>query len=184
MSSQRTSADAAGRAAGPVVEREPYDSPVAQRFVAALEADMVERYEVDVTAPGHEGEENAHWLLRVEQVTPPAGVFLVAWLDGEPVGSGALRRLGTGDDPRVGEVKRMWTEPHARRRGVSRAVLARLEHEARAFGYRRLQLETGDRQPEALALYESAGWHRIEPYGQYRDDEGSVCFAKDLAPPD
>jgi GNAT superfamily N-acetyltransferase len=184
VSTQRTEPDAVGRASGPVVEPEPYDSPVAQRFVEALEADMVERYEVEVTAPGYEGEENAHWTVRPEQVTPPAGVFLVAWLDGEPVGSGAVRRLVSGDDPSVGEVKRMWTEPHARRRGVSRAVLARLEREARAFGYRRLQLETGDRQPEALALYESAGWHRIEPYGEYRDDPGSVCFAKDLAPTD
>lgn len=180
--SARARGDAVGRAPGLVVEPEPYASPVAQRFVAALEADMVERYEVDVTAPGYEGEENGHWVVHAEQVTPPAGVFLVAWLDGEPVGSGALRRLVTSDDPTVGEVKRMWVEPHARRRGVSRAVLARLESEARAFGYRRLQLETGDRQPEALALYESAGWHRIEPYGEYRDEPGSVCFAKDLAP--
>lgn len=182
MSSQRTSAGADGRAPGLVVAPERYDSAIARRFVEALEADMVERYEVDVTAPGYEGEENAHWAVRPEHVTPPAGVFLVAWLDGEPVGSGAVRRLVGSEDPTVGEVKRMWTEPHARRRGVSRAVLARLEREARALGFRRLQLETGDRQPEALALYESAGWHRIEPYGQYRGDPGSVCFAKDLAP--
>lgn len=184
MSGSRTSGDAVGRALDLVVEPEPYASLVAQRFVAALEADMVERYEVDVTAPGYEGEENGHWVVLAEQVTPPVGVFLVAWLDGEPVGSGAVRRLVTSDDPSVGEVKRMWVEPHARRRGVSRAVLARLEHEAWAFGYRRLQLESGDRQPEALALYESAGWHRIEPYGEYRDDPGSVCFAKLLGPPD
>ena len=64
----------------------------------------------------------------------------------------------------------------------SRALLARLESEAAALGYRRLQLETGLRQPEAIALYESAGYHRIPSYGQYEGDELSVCFAKELEP--
>lgn len=172
---------AGGPAAGTiVVAPEPYDSPVAQRFVAALEADMVDRYEVDVTAPGYEGEESHHWMVQAEQVTPPAGVFLVARVDGVPVGSGAVRALPDGP-PGVGEVKRMYVVPEGRRRGVSRAILDRLEAEAAGFGYRRLQLETGDRQPEAIGLYESAGWHRITPYGQYAGDAGSVCFAKDLA---
>jgi GNAT superfamily N-acetyltransferase len=166
-------------AGGLVVAPEPYDSPVAQRFAQELEADMVDRYEVDVTAPGYDGEENAHWDVRVEQVTPPAGVFLVAWLDGRPVGSGAVRALPIGPAG-VGEVKRMYTVPEARRRGVSRAILAELEARAPGFGYHRLQLETGDRQPEALALYAAAGWHRIVPYGQYAGDAESVCFAKDL----
>jgi GNAT superfamily N-acetyltransferase len=175
-----TSGRVAGLPAGAiVVAPEPYDSPIARRFVAALEADMVERYHVDVTAPGYEGEESHHWLVRPEQVTPPAGVFLVARIDGRPVGSGAVRAL-PGGPPGTGEVKRMYVEPAARRRGVSRAVLVRLEAEAAGFGYRRLQLETGDQQPEAIALYESAGWHRISPYGQYAEEDGSVCFAKDL----
>ncbi len=60
-------------------------------------------------------------------------------------------------------------------------MLARLEPHAVALGYRRLQLETGHRQPEAIALYESAGYHRIPSFGQYAGDELSVCFAKDLA---
>lgn len=60
-------------------------------------------------------------------------------------------------------------------------MLARLEHHAVALGYRRLQLETGHRQPEAIALYESAGYHRIPSFGQYAGDKLSVCFAKDLA---
>ncbi|HKX71843.1 MAG TPA: GNAT family N-acetyltransferase, partial [Acidimicrobiales bacterium] len=80
----------------------------------------------------------------------------------------------------TGEIKRMYTAPAARRRGVSRALLARLETEAVRLGYRRLQLETGDRQPEAIALYESAGYGHIPTYGQYAGDELSVCFAKDL----
>jgi GNAT superfamily N-acetyltransferase len=77
----------------------------------------------------------------------------------------------------------MYTAPEARRRGVSRAVLERLELIAAELGYRRLRLETGTAQPEAVALYESHGWERITPYGRYKDSPSSVCFAKDLAGP-
>jgi GNAT superfamily N-acetyltransferase len=161
---------------------EPYDSPDAQRLSRELEAEMVELYEVDTTAEGYEGEEDHHWVVRVEQVTPPGGVFLVARIDGMPVGSGAVRAL-PGGHPGVGEVKRMYTDPAARRRGVSRAILAELERRAPAFGYQRLQLETGSRQPEAIRLYETAGWHRIPPYGQYAADPDSICLAKLLASP-
>ena len=76
----------------------------------------------------------------------------------------------------------MYTAPTARRRGISRALLGRLEEIASDLGYRRLQLETGTGQPEAMALYESAGWHRITPYGHYKDSPDSVCFAKELDP--
>jgi putative acetyltransferase len=75
----------------------------------------------------------------------------------------------------------MYTSPSARRRGVGRAVLARLECEAVALGYRRVQLETGLRQPEAMALYEASRYHRIPNYGMYATSELSACFAKDLA---
>lgn len=160
---------------------EPYDSAVAQGFARRLEAEMIDRYEVDVTVAGYEGEEDHHWVVHTEQVTPPVGVFLVAWIDGTPVGSGAVRPLPGGASG-VGEVKRMYTDPAARRRGVSRAILAELETRAAEFGYHRLQLETGSRQPEAIRLYETAGWHRITPYGQYAGDEESICFAKELTP--
>jgi GNAT superfamily N-acetyltransferase len=80
-------------------------------------------------------------------------------------------------------VKRMYTVPTARRRGVSRLILERLEGIATELGYARLQLETGTEQPEALALYDSAGWVRITPYGRYKEDPTSVCYAKDLPTP-
>jgi putative acetyltransferase len=82
--------------------------------------------------------------------------------------------------PGVAEIKRRYTADRARRRGVSRAVLRVLEDAAVEPGYHRIQLETGLRQPEAIALYESAGCHRIPPYGRYRHDPLSVCFARDL----
>ena len=80
----------------------------------------------------------------------------------------------------MAEIKRMYTAPEARRQGVSRGVLARLEARGAALGYRRLKLETGLAQPEALALYEAQGWERIAPYGRFRDHPESVCFAKDV----
>jgi GNAT superfamily N-acetyltransferase len=85
--------------------------------------------------------------------------------------------------PGVGEVKRMYVVPTARRRGVSRRLLTGLEARAADLGYERLLLETGTPQPEAIALYESAGWDRIAPYGHWKDSPSSVCFGKDLAGP-
>jgi GNAT superfamily N-acetyltransferase len=163
-----------------VVEPEPYDSPAATALVADLSAEIEIRYADDIGA-GEDPDESAAWTVRPEQVTPPAGVFLLARIDGTPAGCGALRPALDGVAA-LAEVKRMYTRPEARRRGVSRAILARLEDAARAFGYSRIQLETGIRQPEAMTLYEAAGYHRIPPYGEFRDDPLSVCYAKDLRP--
>jgi GNAT superfamily N-acetyltransferase len=167
---------AADAARGVVVRSEPYSGPIARLLVAALIVDIEERYAAD----GEADDPEAEWTLGVDEVTPPRGVFLVASLDGRPAGCGALRPFpAAGAD--VAEIKRMYTSPSARRRGVGRAVLARLECEAVALGYRRVQLETGLRQPEAMALYEASRYHRIPNYGMYATSELSACFAKDLA---
>jgi GNAT superfamily N-acetyltransferase len=166
------------------VRVEPYDSEVAVRLVAALNAEINERYssEVDEWTEEELAEDTAAYLAEVtpEAVRAPNGAFVVAWLDGSPVGCGAVKPF----DPstRTGEIKRMYTVPGARRQGVSRAILEHLEAAAAALGYERLQLETGTEQPEALALYESHGWTRITPYGRYRDTPSSVCYAKPLVP--
>ena len=80
----------------------------------------------------------------------------------------------------VGEIKRMYTRPEARRRGIARTLLAALEVRAVGLGYRRLVLETGTKQPEAMTLYEALGYAPIAPYGQYKDFPDSRCFAKAL----
>jgi GNAT superfamily N-acetyltransferase len=158
-----------------------YTDPVARGLAAALEADIDVRYAGDGGADGGDPVAAAEWAVRPEQVTPPAGVFVVARLGGVPVGCGAVRPMrGRGAGPGRAEIKRMYTAPAARRRGVSRAVLARLEDEARALGYHRVHLETGGRQPEAIALYEATGYRRVAPYGQFEDHELTVCFGKDL----
>ena len=94
-----------------------------------------------------------------------------------PVGCGALRPY----DADIAEVKRMYTVPAWRGRGVAAAVLAELERHARAFGYPTMRLETGDRQPGAIRLYERSGYRHIPPFGPYVAWDDSVCFEKPLA---
>jgi GNAT superfamily N-acetyltransferase len=159
------------------ITQETYDGAVAGCLVQALLEDLNERYK-DVDEPGDPDDDDYLAEVTPDMVRPPRGAFLVAWLDGEPAGCGALKPLDS--DPAIGEIKRMYTAPTARRRGVSRRLLVELEACATALGYRRIQLETGLAQPEAIALYESHGWHRIVPYGHYKHSPQSVCFAKEL----
>ncbi len=104
----------------------------------------------------------------------PRSAFLIARLGGQPVGCAALRPL----DGETGEVRRMYVAPSVRRQGIGRRLLATLEQIASQFGYRTLRLETGARQPGAIALYESCGFHRIPPYGCHVDDPLSICWEK------
>lgn len=164
------------------ITEEPYDSEVAHALVAALHREIDERYADEIMGMTAE-ERDADAVGYLGEVTPeltsrPNGVFLVAWVGDEPVGCGAIKPLDDGVG--VAEVKRMYTAPAGRRSGVGRTVLARLEEVAAELGYERMQLETGTGQPEALAMYERHGWHRIPSYGRYKDSPSSVCFAKEL----
>ena len=93
-------------------------------------------------------------------VAPPDGSWVVAYLDGEPVGCAGVKRL----DAVTGEVKRVFLRPAARGRGIGRALMAALEADGRALGFERLRLDTGDRQPEALGLFRSLGYREIDDY--------------------
>ena len=110
------------------------------------------------------------------EFAPPRGVFLVATSDGEPVACGGFRTV----EPGVGEIKRMYVTPRARGRGLARRILAELENRARTAGCAVLKLETGAHQPEALALYASAGYEPCEPFGHYRSSPLSRSLAKAL----
>lgn len=149
------------------VEDDRYDSPVAEPLVRALLAELYARYGQPDADPDH---------LDADQLAPPTGGFVVAWVDADAVGCGALRRV----DEQVGEVKRMYVRPSRRGQGVGRAVLAAVEARARTLGYERLILETGTRQPEAIGLYVDAGYAPIGNYGAYRDSPLSRCFARTL----
>ena len=105
----------------------------------------------------------------------------VAELDGEPVATITLRRLG---DERTGlaEVKKVYVAPRGRRRGLAAAALGLAEAECRARGVDVVHLHTGDRQPEALALYAREGWEREPVFAPYDVLDVSVCFRKPVAP--
>ena len=147
------------------IAREPAASPDAITICAELDDDLRQRYP-DSSPNG----------LTPRDVEDPDTLFLVARLHGEVVGCGALRRL----EPWLAEVKRMFVRPGFRGRGVARRILAALEADARDDGVRTLRLETGTRQPEAIRLYESAGFRPIDRYGEYIDNPLSRCFEKHL----
>ena len=144
-----------------------WDDADVRRLTAAQQAELRARYE------GGQ-----------EPRTPPSAadvaVVLVARdAGGEAVGGGALRPLEDG----VAEIKRMYVVPAARGRGVSKVVLAGLEAAARDRGWTTLRLETGPRQPEAIALYEGAGYRPIAAFGPYADDADDSLFYERVLDP-
>jgi GNAT superfamily N-acetyltransferase len=134
-----------------VVQRESYDGEGSRWLVARAEDELVARY--GALDDGELG-------LTAAMFDPPAGTFLVACADGaaDPVGGVGLRVVAHG----TGEVRRLWVDPRWRRRGVARALMDGLEQAARDLGLLEMRLATGDRQPEAVALYESLGWRRVK----------------------
>jgi len=111
-----------------------------------------------------------------EELTPPAGLLLVASLHGEPVGCGALKFHGDGP----AEIKRMWVSPAVRGLGLGRRLLAELEARAAASGVRALRLETNRALDEAIGLYRDSGYREVaafndEPYAHH-------WFEKTLGP--
>jgi putative acetyltransferase len=113
-----------------------------------------------------------------DDVTVPRSVFVVATLAGELMGCGALRPYSA----EVVEIKRMYVRQSARGRGVGHGILAELERFAAQFGYRSMILETGVRQPEAIALYTGHGFAPIANFSEYADNPLSVCYGKDIHP--
>jgi GNAT superfamily N-acetyltransferase len=144
----------------------------AQRLIADVQAEYVARYGGEDATP-----------LDPQMFEPPRGAFFVAYRDGVPVATGAWRLrddvevFGTR---RTAEVKRMYVVPAARGLGVARRMLARLEDTAADVGSEAMILETGTAQPEAMALYESAGYARIESFGYYREAPQNRCYGRRL----
>ena len=177
-----------------MVEQAWGDEPGAA-LIAALMVDLDERYEpldqdgdpppeaIHVPgarpAPAAAPSTDPAWDVTADDVTRPRGAFVVAHLDGAAIACGAVRPL-PGGDPAIAEVKRMYTAPAARGRGAARVLLRRLVEIAAELGYRQVVLETGTRQPEAMALYVAEGWVPLAPYGQYCGEHLSRCFVLDL----
>jgi GNAT superfamily N-acetyltransferase len=150
----------------PEFRLEPIDSPVGQRLMAAFHEDVTRVYPdwTPTTGPS----------VDPQEMKPPDGAFLVACADGEAVGCGGFKRL----DERTAEIKRMFVAAEVRGRGIGRQILERLEQEAREAGYELARLDTGDRQPDALHIYRSAGYREIPDYNG--NPAASYWFEKPL----
>ena len=149
----------------------PYDDPVAQDLVEQVQQEYVARY----GGPDEAVVDPAEFL-------PPQGLFLVAEVDGVPAACGAWRAMEPDAGQRkTAEIKRVYVEPGFRRRGLAQEVVARLERGAAAAGFTTV-LNTGDRQPEALALYAELGYRPVAGYGVYACSPGAVFLGKELDP--
>ncbi len=146
---------------------EPLFGETARALIAELDAELSSLYPPEAN----------FFELEEAEVAGHNGVFLVARVNGEALGCGAFRRI----DTLSAEVKRMYVKPSGRGKGVGRAILQAIESQAHAVGIRRMLLETGTKQREALVLYERAGYVKVPLFGRYvKAVATSVCFGKDL----
>ncbi|SHL48210.1 GNAT family N-acetyltransferase [Chryseobacterium polytrichastri] len=135
-----------------------------QNLVKHLDADLAIR----------DGEYHAfyHQFNKIDMIKN----CIVMYVDHNPAACGAFKKF---DDDTV-EIKRMYTHPDFRKKGLAGMIVKELENWAKEMGYKKCVLETGIKQPEAIALYEKSGYQRIPNYGQYMGIDNSVCYEKRL----
>ncbi|MER7107408.1 GNAT family N-acetyltransferase [Streptomyces sp. NPDC000229] len=157
-----------------IIQSRPFDHPDARKLNDMVQLEYAERY----------GDEGDLTPLDPTMFRPPRGLYLIAYdTDDRPVATGGWRTQDANDEGYAdgdAELKRMYVVPEARGLGLARRILAALEDDARAAGRTRMVLETGDAQPEAIALYTSSGYEPCAKFGYYREYESSRCFAKPL----
>jgi GNAT superfamily N-acetyltransferase len=101
---------------------------------------------------------------------------IVAFLIDQPVGCGAMKEF----DDQTMEIKRMFVPVQMRGKGIASAILQGLEKWAEELGYNKCILETGDKMPEAIRLYQKRNYRIMPNYGQYKNVHSSICFQKEL----
>ena len=140
------------------------DNPDFQVLVALLDEDLRAR----------DGDDHSFYsqFNKVENIRN----VIVCYIDNEPIGCGALKEY---DEKKV-EIKRMFVRPGHRGNGIGLAILKELESWASELNYPECILETGKRQPEAIRLYQKAGYKMIKNYGPYENDANSVCMTKSI----
>lgn len=147
------------------IEQVEWDHPASVTLRAAQRAEIEQRYGTPDSEPGP--------APTAADIT----AFFVAFGDDDtPLGCGGVRAL----DATEAEVKRMFARVEARGTGVATSLLRRLEQYGQERGWRRLVLETGDAQPDAIRFYTREGYARIPNFGYYEGLESSLCFAKAL----
>ncbi len=135
-----------------------------RELVALLDADLAIR----------DGDEHSFYAQfnKIDKIRH----VVVAYDDSEAIGCGAIKEFETG----VTEIKRMFVREERRGRGIAKVILSDLENWASEIGSSVCVLETGLKQPEAIALYSKSGYETIANYGQYAGVENSVCMKKSL----
>ncbi|WP_405687159.1 GNAT family N-acetyltransferase [Streptomyces sp. NBC_00057] len=156
------------------IHSRPFDHADAVELNDQVQLEYAERY----------GDEGDVTPLDASMFEPPNGLYLLAYdAQDRPVATGGWRSQEQNDEGYSdgdAEIKRMFVIPEGRGNGLARRILAALEADARAAGRSRMVLETGDKQPEAIALYTSSGYSPCEKFGHYRTYENSICLAKPL----
>ncbi len=135
-----------------------------QSLVALLDADLQKR----------DGEEHTFYsqFNKIQNIRN----VIVCYIDDTPIGCGAFKEY----DPQKVEIKRMFVQPQYRGQGIGFKILKELELWATELNYSISVLETGKKQPEAIALYQKAGYTMTKNYGQYENVENSVCMMKEI----
>jgi GNAT superfamily N-acetyltransferase len=148
------------------------DDALAAPLLAELTVEYASRY-------GVTEQDVSKWLrgYPATEFEAPGGGLLIGLLGGQPVTGGAFCRF----DTETAELKRIWTDSRHRRRGHAKALLIELEAEIVARGYRRVYLTTGDRQPEAEALYLSSDYTRLTEPLPAEGDVFPIAFVKRLS---
>ncbi|MFJ2264233.1 GNAT family N-acetyltransferase [Streptomyces sp. NPDC087844] len=154
------------------IRRVAFDHPDAVKLNDEVQGEYAVRY----------GDEGDVTPLDPTMFEPPLGLYLIAYdARDRPVATGGWRTQDENDEGYSdgdAELKRMFVIEEARGNGLARRILGALEADARAAGRTRMVLETGNRQPEAIALYASSGYEPCVKFGHYRFHEDSRCFAK------
>jgi len=149
------------------IAKEDPRSPDALRLLSTFVEEVKKRYDAPPADVG---------IFDPDLVSVPRSVFLVARRDTKAVGCGALVPM---DEYSV-EVKRMFVAREERGVGIATMILDELERLAREFDYDAMRLETGDKQPESIALYGKAGFYRIPNFPPFENDPSAVCFEKKI----
>ncbi|MBN0048332.1 GNAT family N-acetyltransferase [Streptomyces actuosus] len=156
------------------IRRVAFDHPDAVKLNDQVQAEYHVRY----------GDGGDATPLDPSDFAPPNGAYLIAYDESDrPVATGGWRSQddnGEGNENGDAELKRMYVVDDMRGRGIARLILAALEDDARDAGRIRMVLETGTKQPEAIALYASSGYAPCTKFGYYRFHEASRCYAKAL----
>jgi GNAT superfamily N-acetyltransferase len=143
----------------------PKDNVEALELIGELDKELLQRYPAS----------SIH-TLDLDKITNESGLFFIGYISEIPVACCSLYEI----EKYVGEIKRVFVKQQYRRKGISEFMMKYLEEQAVNGGFKFLRVETGLKQPEAIALYKKLGYYDIEKYGEYINDPDSVCMEKGL----